>query len=195
MKSAITVWLFERVSVDVALAGDLLEEHAQGRSALWYWRQVLIAVCVGNWTAIRDHKELALRALATGSGVNSVWISLWTNFLHIALPLQPVISMESMASLSIILGTQVVTGWVVARFHRAHAIPMVFLFAVWMVLWFVAQNFAHLRMLTVDSISQPRFRAYLAWYVMPNFFVVLGLLLGGVLGARPRGRLTETDCN
>ncbi len=30
-----------------ALAGDLIEQYRQGRSAAWYWRQVLLAVVVG----------------------------------------------------------------------------------------------------------------------------------------------------
>jgi hypothetical protein len=60
------IWLFELLDLDVALTGDLLEERARGRSAIWYWRQVLIAVWIGIWSAIRDHKLLALRAVATG---------------------------------------------------------------------------------------------------------------------------------
>ncbi len=30
-----------------ALAGDLIEQYRQGRSAAWYWRQVLLAILVG----------------------------------------------------------------------------------------------------------------------------------------------------
>ena len=56
-----TVWIFERLGLDVALAGDLLEERACGRSAIWYWRQVLIAIWIDIWVAIRDHKVLAVR--------------------------------------------------------------------------------------------------------------------------------------
>jgi len=39
-------WLFERLDLDVALLGDLVEEREQ-RSEIWYWRQVLFAVCAG----------------------------------------------------------------------------------------------------------------------------------------------------
>jgi hypothetical protein len=31
-----------------AVAGDLIEQYRQGRSAAWYWRQVLLAVLVGH---------------------------------------------------------------------------------------------------------------------------------------------------
>ena len=30
-----------------ALAGDLIEQYRQGRSAAWYWRQVLLAILFG----------------------------------------------------------------------------------------------------------------------------------------------------
>jgi hypothetical protein len=51
MKSAnpprLAVWMLEHFGSEVnleALAGDLLEDYAQGRSNAWYWRQVLAAL-------------------------------------------------------------------------------------------------------------------------------------------------------
>jgi hypothetical protein len=35
-----------------ALVGDLLEEYRQGRSRLWYWREVLVAVSVAQSRAV-----------------------------------------------------------------------------------------------------------------------------------------------
>jgi hypothetical protein len=179
-------WLFERLGLDVALTGDLLEECARGRSVIWYWRQVLVGIWVGTWGAIFDHKLLALRAVATGCAVNGAWLFLWLRFLHIGLPGVPRISLEAIASLSIILFTQVVTGWVVARTHRAHAIPMVLAFAIWLVLWYLGGSFSEGQRLLVNSIDQARFRPYLAWYVTPISIEVAGLLLGGMVGVRPR---------
>src|SRR5438105_2167046 len=115
LSDAIVVWIFDRLVLDVALAGDLREERSQGRSTIWYWRQVLIAICIGIWGPIFQHKVLALRALATGCAVNGVWLFLWLKFLHIGLPVRPEISFASIASLAIILLTQIATGWVVAR--------------------------------------------------------------------------------
>lgn len=46
---AIASWLLEhltRRTGNQALAGDLAEEFAQGRSAAWYWRQVPLAILV-----------------------------------------------------------------------------------------------------------------------------------------------------
>lgn len=180
------VCLFEYLGLDVALAGDLLEERARGRSAIWYWRQVLTAIWIGIWTAIFQHKLLALRALATGCAINAVWLFLWLRFLLIALPVMPVFSMEAIASILTILFTQVATGWIVARTHRAQAIPMVLVFMTWLVLWYVAGTYPDLKRLVVGSFAHARFRPYLAWYFLPISIEVLGLLLGGIAGARPK---------
>jgi hypothetical protein len=138
---AIVVWIFDRLALDVALAGDLREEREQGRSMIWHWRQVLIAICIGISRPIFQHKVLALRALATGCAVNAAWLFLWSNFLHLGLPVRPALSFESIASLAIILLTQVATGWVVARTHRPYAIPMVLVFVIWLVLWHLGSMF------------------------------------------------------
>jgi hypothetical protein len=189
---AIAIWLFERLRLDPALTGDLLEERARGRSAAWYWRQVLIALWIGFWGAIRDHKLLALRAVATGCATNYLFLLLWWRFLD---PLPNPGSMVSIVhwipGLSIILLTQSATGWIVARTHRAQPVPMVLVFAIWLTLWYAYDNFSmvHMlivRMLLVDSIDQPRIRRYLALCLAPMFVTIVGLLVGGVSGARPK---------
>jgi hypothetical protein len=58
----IATWILEHLTPgdsNEALVGDLLEEFKQGRSALWYWCQVLAAIAVGfsrelrsRWTAV-----------------------------------------------------------------------------------------------------------------------------------------------
>jgi len=45
---AIAIWLFELLDLDVALTGDLLEERARGRSAIWYWTRVPTAVWISR---------------------------------------------------------------------------------------------------------------------------------------------------
>jgi hypothetical protein len=180
-------WIFERLGLDVALAGDLIEECAAGRSVFWYWRQVLAAVWVGIWGDIYDHKVLVLRAIATGSAVNAVWLYLWGRFLHIGLTRTA--SLDSFVSLLVILLTQTVTGWIVARTHRAHAIPMVCAFAIWLLIWALGSFDATFsKMLIVDSLDQPRFRPYLArylaWSFVPIVIEIAGLLAGGTLAAR-----------
>src|SRR5258707_7301211 len=53
----IATWILEHLTPgdsNEALAGDLLEEFRQGRSALWYWRQVLAAMTVGFSRELRS---------------------------------------------------------------------------------------------------------------------------------------------
>jgi non-heme chloroperoxidase len=53
----LAVWLVERVAFgrkNEALAGDLLEELAHGRSAAWLWRQVGLAIGAGALSTLRD---------------------------------------------------------------------------------------------------------------------------------------------
>ena len=179
---AIVAWIFDRLVLDVALAGDLREERARGRSTIWYWRQVRIAVWIGIWRPVSQHKVLALRAIATGCALNGLWLFLWLRYLNIGLPVRPEISFASIASLTAILFTQMATGWVVARTHRPHAIPMVFVFVVWLVLWFLGGG-SPAKTLLVDSFGRPEFFPYLVWYLAPESVTVLGLVLGSIAGA------------
>ena len=92
--------------------------------------------------------------------------------------------MESIACLLIILLTQTATGWIVARTHRAAAIPMVVVFVTWLTLWFFIDTFSEAKRFLLNSIDQPRFRPYLVWYLTPIAVEIVGLLYGGILGSR-----------
>jgi hypothetical protein len=53
----VAVWMQEHFvpgDSNEALAGDLLEEFSQGRSTLWYWRQVLMAIVLGFSKGLRN---------------------------------------------------------------------------------------------------------------------------------------------
>jgi hypothetical protein len=69
---ALATWLVEHMVSGVnneALAGDLLEQFGQGRSAGWYWRQVIAAIFVGIY------KEQRIFWIAAGIA------PLWMRFL------------------------------------------------------------------------------------------------------------------
>ena len=55
-----------------ALAGDLLEQFGQGRSAGWYWRQVIAAIVVGVY------KEQRIFWIAVG--IAPVWMRFSSHF-------------------------------------------------------------------------------------------------------------------
>jgi hypothetical protein len=67
---ALATWLLKRLGSGPdadAIAGDLLEEFHERRSAGWYWRQVAIALAVGSWHAVRAHKLRTARAVCIGT--------------------------------------------------------------------------------------------------------------------------------
>jgi hypothetical protein len=190
---AISVWLLERLGLDPALTGDLLEECARGRSVVWYWRQVWIAILVGIWNSALDNKLLAVRAIAIAWATNLALWFLYLRFLQPLAPTGPYTSLRAwLTNLSVILFTQSATGWIVARTHRSHPIPMVSavvgLLAVLTALN-CCRDFSYVWMLVVDSLDQPRFRPYLARYLatlfVPLIVQVMGLYLGAILAPAP----------
>jgi hypothetical protein len=190
MRSSHTIaaWLFDRLDLDVALSGDLMEERERGRSAIWYWRQVLIAVWVGIWGAIRDHKVMALRAVATGFAMEYFFLFLWEHqgvlFKSHGLPLISIVMW--IGNLSVVLLTQTTTGWVVARTHRAHHIPMVFVFLTCFFFWYFGpQLFWSVRMLVDWDRIDPAVHPYVLYTLMISFLTVVSVLFGGIL-AQPK---------
>ncbi len=77
LSQAVADRLFERIGLDVGLTGDLQEERARGRSALWYCTQIPMAVLVGVWNVVRDHKADAFRVVAMGFALEYLAILLW----------------------------------------------------------------------------------------------------------------------
>jgi hypothetical protein len=52
----IATWLLERFGPgyrNESLVGDILEEYQQGRTRGWYWRQTLVAICIGRAASLR----------------------------------------------------------------------------------------------------------------------------------------------
>jgi hypothetical protein len=66
-------WLLERLAVDAAVAGDILEEYERRRSRSWFAKQVMVAVGAGVWNPVRDDKLIVLRAMFIGWGAVSAW--------------------------------------------------------------------------------------------------------------------------
>ena len=65
----VATWLAQRLVSGPrreSLLGDLIEQYRQGRSGIWYWRQVLAAILVGTVHDLAAHKTLALRTLMIG---------------------------------------------------------------------------------------------------------------------------------
>src|SRR5262245_12488179 len=58
-------------ALDDALVGDIVEEWNRGRSAVWFWRQVIVAITSTVTTTIRENRLLSARAIIAG------WAVLW----------------------------------------------------------------------------------------------------------------------
>lgn len=76
----IATWLLERLGPDYrreALVGDLLEEYEQGRTHGWYWRQAMVAICIGRAAGLRRllprlAASALLRSLTEAAGLLGV---------------------------------------------------------------------------------------------------------------------------
>jgi hypothetical protein len=52
----IATWLLEHLGPgyrNESLAGDLFEEYQQDRTRAWYWRQVVVAICIGRAASLQ----------------------------------------------------------------------------------------------------------------------------------------------
>ncbi len=83
MKSSrpiLAAWLLERLTQRQnreALAGDLLEERSQGRSDMWFWRQVVAAITVNCLGELRRRWIVVVFPLVVCATVP--WIQLFHN--------------------------------------------------------------------------------------------------------------------
>lgn len=134
-------WLFEHIrfsSTDEALAGDLLEQFTQGRSAAWYWRQVLLAIAVGFGKEVRIHWILAIRATLIGLVV-STGASMLLIYLIVTLRKDGILELDSVPrfvpwALSSFL-SGVVSGWLVAFLHPKNRAAMLLTFTGALLIW------------------------------------------------------------
>jgi len=191
----VATWVLTRFgNGNEVLAGDLVEEYQRGRTAGWYWRQVLVAILVGCGHEIRTQKLLTMRAVITG------WAALILYGYLISLPLYKLYSRVLMAlglgplrfwwwhyyTYPIILVPCVggfLSGWLVARFHRTCRVTMVTVYAVSVLLTSLPEIFR----LATNSLSNSRFVPYLLTYSVTECLFVVSILLGGL-----RSTNTET---
>ena len=138
-----------------SLLGDPIEQYSHGRSAAWYWRQVLVAVIVGAAEDVAAHKMLAVRALTigwslyyllafpaawAGSAAES-WVS---EHVIVCDPLSFACQFwrNQLSAELVIFVACAISGLVVARLHRRHWVAMlgldtatVTLFEYGMIVW------------------------------------------------------------
>lgn len=164
------------------LIGDLNEEFLSGHSSVWLWRQVLAAIVFGIGKEIYGHR-MPIGAILTGevavllssSALAVAMESRW--FLTAVLSRFPSAEWYWVASPAIAC---LAGGWIVFRFQAERRSALVLLFAILQFILLLWSGDLH--RLLVDSISDPRFRAYL-WLRAPALICCpLAVLAGGYLG-------------
>ena len=189
---ATATWLLERLhcgSRNDSLTGDLMEEYEHGRSRIWYWKQVLIAIAVSFYTDIRAHSLLTLRALATGwaAWLSYYYVKSWVfshAFFHVlSFKLPLAFGHEGLVWWILRLGAWGGSGWLVARLHREHATTMVLAFATSIVVWKL-QILPWTCHLTVDAIGDARYRFELVAELMGIILPPVSSLLVGLSDSR-----------
>jgi hypothetical protein len=73
----LATWVLKRFGSspnNQAVIGDLAERYQQGKSAAWYWRQVLAAIVISIFNDASSPGQLDFRAVIAG------WIVFWTLF-------------------------------------------------------------------------------------------------------------------
>jgi hypothetical protein len=116
-----------------SLIGDLHEQVARGRSAAWYWRQVLFAIGTSARRAVRIHGLSFVAAITTGWAVMYAWyaLNMWMTAPHVAAfrfaretlgfaSAHPLLMTIWLFTASTRMGLFAVAGWLCVRLHRAH---------------------------------------------------------------------------
>lgn len=171
----VATWLIERFCGEPAIAGDLIEVYQERRSALWFWRQALIAVVACSATRVWDHKWLAIRAIATGYVFSSIVIRFgMREIVHpwwdaVAPPaLYPIVA--SLAWLG--------NGWLIGRLHRPYSTAMVCAYAVWLIVRSVSPLYGA----AVDALAGVEGSAF-GWELWSRAASVIVMICGGLLCA------------
>ncbi|MGE0393658.1 MAG: hypothetical protein AB7P67_08835 [Vicinamibacterales bacterium] len=191
-------WLLERFSPrDGALAGDLFEQVAMGRSSHWLWRQVGVALLLRARSGSRAHVPPALRAAMLGWASLQVWFAVLGrplsrtmngpvfDWLNAALPSHPIVMLwaTDLHNLPALALGGLVSGWVVGRFNRAQP-GAVLTVACTVTAW--------LLFTAVDSILNPTVPGYenhasvTVFIVLRGFVPSAGFLAGAASAMRSR---------
>ena len=122
---------------NAAVIGDLDERYDSGRSASWYWKQVVLAVAVSFFKETWNHKLRATIAVLTGWVVLLVARSSLNYFVPLTsfwlLPTTWIYPDGWMILLT--WATFAATGWIVAKTQRPHRSPMVLIYVLSFIVW------------------------------------------------------------
>jgi hypothetical protein len=178
-----------------AILGDLLERFEQGESRSWFWRQTLATVAYGFRQAVRDHGApfagavvLTVVLYFAGEAGNS-WISrhLIHFQTHRLLEIDPhwnrrlswgiAFLMLDLFRTTLCAG---VSGWLIARLHRAYPRAIVLVGALVILTLRLPQTLR----IAEGLLTHSRFLEYLVWNLIHQFLVTGTFVVCGLWGSR-----------
>jgi hypothetical protein len=180
----LATWLLEHIrfgNTGEALAGDLVEEFRQRRSAAWYWRQVLMALLAGYAKDVGAHWVLAIRASAAGLAASST-ATVLGHFVFVALHQSGAIDVRALPRLipwfltSFLSGA--ISGWLVAVLSPRHRAAMFLTFGGALLVWALMGR----GVMRIDGNSQRFLTAALTDYL----FVLAGVVAGVLATPTPK---------
>jgi hypothetical protein len=157
-----------------ALIGDLYEERARGRSILWYYLQILAAILLGSWKAVRANKGAAIGAIAAGFGFQIAFgnalllvrlAARWAGY-----PVSGIVAEFLQISADMFLG------WSLVSLYRSYGVTLL--------LAFRAAMLAFLLIVVVWSASPFGVRTGAASALITFHFQSIIMLAGGYLATR-----------
>jgi hypothetical protein len=178
-------WLithFGSSSNNAQLIGDLDERFQHGRTAAWYWRQVIFTIVVSLVNEVWRHKSLTLRALSIGWIIfvasRSVYsatyqlffgLAMWSKWWrHEWIP-------TSVQAVEVLVAG-ILSGWLIARFHRKNQRAMVLAYAT-------SAASVHYGSLLIALLSRPVGPADNV--ILFTLLLTVGTLIGGGLFSSP----------
>jgi hypothetical protein len=136
--------LLNRFVANDALAGDIQEEYYAGRSALWYWRQVVAAMVIavlrrGDWHELFAAQGLVMQWVMLGlvsvCAVFTVKVTAWL-LRHEGMEalLQPS-ALRELGRAALAFAIAIVVGAIIARVHLRSRGAAVFAFGTALTAW------------------------------------------------------------
>ena len=196
----VATWLAERFLTSPrreSLIGDLVEQYREGRSATWYWGQVLRAIVVSITEELAAHKLLALRAVAVGmiaTYLLQIGPVVWVGLRAEDWVIRTVVNCQATGfwcqvwvnqfSFELVVYVAcALTGWIVARLHRPHGVAAVCVFTVAFLLWEFVMMALFSHNPPPDEMPVSFTTAYVVAVVVEGGRA-LAILIGGLAGAR-----------
>jgi hypothetical protein len=159
------------------------------------WRQVVVAITVGNARDLWTNKGLAVRAIALGWAATWVFAKVWWAVVTLLLPASAVEPQPATWLNAVVFAgflhtalVRVSAGWLVGRLHRPFSVAMVLAFLASLVTldlpWLIRR--------AVDASTNP-FLVTLFLHQLVTWVVsVIGVVVGGAW-SRPTDGLTSVD--